>query len=318
MSGPVTAALDNWAYVRIDKSTAPKLGEGTFGDVFQGTRAPANTRSRQWSEAPLAVKFPKKRITTPGEQRMFLAETELMCTVNHPALLKLFAWTCDFGNGEYKLAMEFMPHSLTKILEDDAAGRAPAEWTSTRKSCVALALAAGMHYLHSRQILHRDLKPANVLLDSHFLPRISDFGLSKLLTSENQSDMTGNIGTPIYMAPELATNTTYTGKVDVYAFGIMLFELATGKRAFAEIRHLKPVQLVNQVINGARPKIPPEVPAHVAALMTACWDADPDKRPSFADMLRNSEQFLLEGAQRDAFLNFARDLLEEGKMELKE
>jgi serine/threonine protein kinase len=317
MTGPVTDALDNWRWVRVDRATAPLLGQGTFGTVVQGTRAAAATRSCQWCEAPLAVKIPRRRIATPDEQRAFLAETELMCTVEHPACLRLFAWTCDFAQGEYLLATEFMQYSLNKVLEDDAKGCPPSAWTPTRKAAVAFAIAAGMNYLHSRQIIHRDLKPANVLLDAELLPRIADFGLSKLVTPENQLEMTNSIGTPVYMAPELAAS-TYTAKVDVYAFGIMLFEIVTAKKAFAKLRGQNAYHLINAVKSGLRPDVPPDVPAHVKELMQACWDPEPDRRPSFTDMLRNPDQFLLEGADLGAFQNFTRDLLEDGKMVLRE
>jgi serine/threonine protein kinase len=181
-----------------------------------------------------------------------------------------------------------------------------------------------MNYLHSRQIIHRDLKPANVLLDAAYLPHIADFGLSKLVTPENQMEMTTSIGTPVYMAPELAQPSdkggpAYTGKVDVYAFGIMLFELVTARKAFGRLRGMNAAyQLINKVCQGTRPEIPPDVPVHVKELMEACWDVDPDKRPSFADMLKKPERFLLEGANPGAFQNFVRDLVEEGRMELSE
>jgi serine/threonine protein kinase len=168
--------------------------------------------------------------------------------------------------------------------------------------------------------VHPDQKPAKVLLDGALLPRIADFGLARLVTPECQMEMTESVGTPVYMAPELA-GTAYTAKVDVYAFGVLLFEIAAARRAFEKHRHLGAcafLAFLALVADGLRPTVPDGVPPRAAALIRACWDPDPDRRPAFADMLRDPHQFLLEGADAAAFRTFTRNLLENGKMELEE
>jgi serine/threonine protein kinase len=315
--------MADWKFVQVSPGSSEILGEGAFGRVYRGLRKAYAGRSRKWAESPIAVKFPRRPLTSDQEKRSFTSEIDVMSQVSHPACLNLFAWTWDPAGGQYGIATDFMPYSLDKVLDQHARGIAPAVWTPTRRSCVALAIAAGMNHIHSKQIIHRDLKPANILLDEQYLPHIADFGLSKLISLENQMDMTTAIGTPLYMAPELYDGgqcvdgePQYTAKVDVYAFGILLYGLYTTQKPFPTIKTSGGLQ--QAVMRGERPKIPPDVPPNVKALMEACWAENPAARPSFAELLKNPNQFLLEAEGETAFQEFTRDLLEEGKMTLNE
>jgi serine/threonine protein kinase len=317
MAQPLTDALANWRYVSINRKAAPCLGTGTFANVRLATRLSDGTSG----EAPLAVKLARKD-TDANLQRAFLIEIELMCRVNHPACVRLFAWTYDAVRDTYDSAIEFMPYSLRDVLGHKPEHAPFHKWTPTRRSCVAFAIAAGMHYLHSQRIWHRDLKPENILLDDDLLPRIADFGFS---TYKNRvmMEMTGTIGTPLYMAPELwkSPHPKCNETIDVYAFAMTLFELVTGERPWKtetpgktettpSIRH--------HLERGERPVFTCPVPTRMKDLIEVCWATDPERRPSFADMVSNPELFLLVDANKSAFLDFARRLMEEGKMELTE
>jgi serine/threonine protein kinase len=322
MTGPVSLKLADWRYVEVHTDPSSFLGEGTFGRVYVGVRKANAGRRRKWPEGPIAVKFPKRTQMNDQEKNSFLSEIDIMSQVSHPACLNLFAWTWDTVAGQFGIATDIMPYSLDKIIEQDSRGIAPPAWTPTRRSCVALAIAAGMNHIHSRNIIHRDLKLANVLLDEQYLPHIADFGLSKLISLENQMEMTTRIGTPIYMAPELYREPEiegepqYTGKVDVYAYGLLLFGLYTTQKPFSNYK--SPFTLQQAVIKGVRPTIPDEVPANVKGLIEACWAGNPDDRPSFEGLLRDPDQFLLEAEGEAAFREFTSNLLVEGKMVLSE
>jgi serine/threonine protein kinase len=213
------------------------------------------------------------------------------------------------------MATELMPYSLQGIIEKDRKGLAPPEWTPTRRSCVAFAIAAGMDYLHSRNIVHRDLKPENVLLDEALLPRIADFGFAKWVSVSNQMEMTRGIGTPIYMAPELYSSydePDYTGKVDVFAFGILLFAMFTSQVPFSQYKNGGALRIA--VANGERPECPDDLPPDVVGLMQRCWDASPERRPSFAEILEAPEGFLLSNSDEAAFKEFRKYLLVDKRM----
>ena len=145
-------------------------------------------------------------------------------------------------------------------------------------------IAMGLAYLYSKGVEHRDLKTLNVLLDaSRQRCKVSDFGLSKsesLNTAATQSTMGGAKGTPAYMAPELLDSNTFTEETDVYAYGMIVFEVLTGENPW---RGLNQMQIMMQVcIKKERPTIDVDAPADLAALMRRCWDHEPDARPTFA------------------------------------
>ena len=146
-------------------------------------------------------------------------------------------------------------------------------------------IAIGMAYLYSKGVEHRDLKSLNVLLDSGRRCKVTDFGLSKsesLNTAATQSTMGGGgaKGTPAYMAPELLQSNTFTEKTDVYAYGMIVFEVLAGDTPWSGLNQM---QIMMQVcIQKDRPKLDGGAPADLVALMQRCWDHEPDARPTFA------------------------------------
>jgi serine/threonine protein kinase len=139
-------------------------------------------------------------------------------------------------------------------------------------------LVLGMRYVHVRDIIHRDLKPANIVLDERYRIRICDFGNSKV---EDFGATTTNVAATLaYAAPEMILHAQNgTKKADIFAFGLILYEMLTGKRVFDA--GLKIFALHNE---GYRPEIPRDVPIRVAQLIKECWSADPSERPTFHDI----------------------------------
>ena len=141
-----------------------------------------------------------------------------------------------------------------------------------------------MAYFYSKSVEHRDLKSLNVLLDGARRCKVTDFGLSKsesLATAATQATAGGEAkGTPAYMAPELLQHNIFTEKGDVYAYGMIVFEVLTGDTPWSGLNHM---QIMMQVcIQKGRPKIDGVAPADLVALMQRCWDHEPDARPPFA------------------------------------
>jgi serine/threonine protein kinase len=134
-----------------------------------------------------------------------------------------------------------------------------------------------MARLHALGIIHRDLKSLNVLLDAALLPRLGDFGIARF--AAECDTVTMRVGTPNWMAPELFGGAGYGARVDVYAFGMLLYELASDRVPFDGVER---AAVQRAVVAGARPQLPAGVPAPLAALIRRCWDADPRRRPDFA------------------------------------
>jgi len=163
------------------------------------------------------------------------------------------------------------------------------DWSNGKQS-FALDICHGMRYLHERKrpIIHRDLKTANVLITDWRSAKISDFGSSRLLP-DNLDELTMDVGTAIYMAPEVLRGDAYGTSSDVYNFGCILVDLAMHGNArtmfySGENPPNNQIDLTERVARGWRPKLPRKwknlIPV-VAKLINDCWSQDPVDRPSF-------------------------------------
>jgi len=166
------------------------------------------------------------------------------------------------------------------------------------KKKILLQIAIGMNYLHTNDppVLHRDLKSLNILLTNKIEKssdttdiKISDFGLSRLY--QNSCILSGHLGTCYWMAPEIIVKKRYSTKVDVYSYGIIIWEVCTRKTPYGCMSQQQ-VQFYVSVKKG-RPNmkiIPSDTPPKIIQLMQMCWDHEPNNRPTFefiVDFLRN-------------------------------
>jgi serine/threonine protein kinase len=135
-----------------------------------------------------------------------------------------------------------------------------------------------MKHIHSKGIIHRDLKPENILLDSEGRVRIADFGCSRLF---EPGITLSSAGTPLYMAPEIIGG-HYDGKVDVYSFGLILYEIIVEDGLFSSPSDK--LRLFLDLQNGWRPDIPEGVMQVSKDLITRCWDQRSSHRPTFEEI----------------------------------
>ncbi|XP_022771060.1 receptor-like cytosolic serine/threonine-protein kinase RBK2 [Durio zibethinus] len=194
------------------------IGKGGYAEVYKGT-------------LPNGQLVAIKRLTkgTPdGIIGDFLSELGIMAHVNHPNTAKLIGYGIEGG---MHLVLELSPYgSLASFLYGS---KDKLKWGIRFK--IALGTAEGLRYLHEgckRRIIHRDIKAANILLTKDFEPQICDFGLAKWLpehwTHHTVSKFEGTFG---YLAPEYLMHGIVDEKTDVFAFGVLLLELVTGRRA---------------------------------------------------------------------------------------
>ncbi|KAG6651683.1 hypothetical protein CIPAW_06G129700 [Carya illinoinensis] len=209
----ILAATDNF-------STANKLGEGVFGPVYKGTLLKGQE---------IAVKMLSKRSGQGLEE--FRNETTLIAKLQHRNLVKLLG-SCIEGD-EKILIYEYMSNKVwISTFLVHPAKKKMLDW-GTRIHIIE-GIAQGLLYLHqySRlRIIHRDMKPSNILLDSEMNPKISDFGMARIVgDNEIQANTNRIVGTFGYMSPEYAVECLYSIKSDMFSFGVLLLEIVSGKK----------------------------------------------------------------------------------------
>ncbi|KAL0925871.1 hypothetical protein M5K25_004245 [Dendrobium thyrsiflorum] len=148
---------------------------------------------------------------------------------------------------------------------------------------LALDLAHGLSYLHSKKIVHRDVKTENMLLTSKRTVKIADFGVARV-EAQNPKDMTGETGTLQYMAPEVLEGKPYNRKCDVYSFGICLWEIYACDMPYYKLTFTEVSYAV--VHQNLRPKIPWCCPNSLGNVMKKCWESNPDKRPEMDEIVK--------------------------------
>ncbi|EAY22545.1 TKL family protein kinase [Trichomonas vaginalis G3] len=253
---------------RDDFILGKSIGTGVSGNVYLG-------KNKNTGEE-VAVKILHKKQLSGSELESYQREVYALSVLVHPCILKFCGYTED---PPYYILTEYMANGcLFDILR-----KRPQILTPTIRSLIALDIARGLEYLHSKGVIHRDMKSLNILIDNNYRARICDFGFVR---SKNQATpMTGLIGTAHWMAPEvLLSSPNYDEKVDVYSYAILLWELLTNEPPFSG---MNPSQITDLVINqGYRPPIPDNAPPNLTKLINKCWQTDPTKRLSMSKVVR--------------------------------
>ncbi|OHT16184.1 hypothetical protein TRFO_41981 [Tritrichomonas foetus] len=252
------------------------IGNGSYGSVY--------LVKKNSSQECFSMKVVKCNILNQQQQQYLIREIEIMAIASYPSLLCLRGFSLPSGNDPTAtLITDYMKNqSVFNMLSLERQKAAPPQWNMTQKYIIILGVAAGMMHLHSLSIMHRDLKPENILLDENFEPHIGDFGLAKQIILGDEKANTGKLGTPLYMAPELFSDQPYDMKVDVYSFGMIVYEILTGCRPFDEISN--PWALGMKICNGERPPITSSISPNLRPLIESCWSQLSNARPTFADV----------------------------------
>ncbi|KAI7731811.1 hypothetical protein M8C21_002215, partial [Ambrosia artemisiifolia] len=201
-----------------DFSPANKIGEGGFGPVYYG-------RLKHGKYAAIKV------LSAESKQgaREFLTEIKVICDIEHDNLAKLRG-CCVEGDHRILVYDYIENNSLAQTLLGSGHSSIQFSWRTRAKICIGIA--RGLAYLHEEvrpHIIHRDIKASNILLDKDLTPKISDFGLAKLIPANMTHVSTRVAGTIGYLAPEYAIRGQLTRKADVYSFGVLLIEIVSGR-----------------------------------------------------------------------------------------
>ena len=244
-----------------------KIGDGGLAVVYKATDTHLDTE--------VAVKFLMlERLSLTASniiRNRFKLEAQKMAQLSHPNIVRV----TDFGvhQGTPFLVMPYMAGgSLYERM-----GK-PIPW---RESLMTLRpIMEALAYTHKKNMVHRDIKPSNILITESGQPMLSDFGIVKILESEETMDLTGTsmgMGTAEYMAPEQADSIEVDARADVYAMGVLLFEMVTGKKPFPAEKNETPVSIM---IRHARDPLPsvkelvPTLPDDVVRLIETALEKE--------------------------------------------
>jgi len=250
-----------------------------------------------------------------------VTEAKILSVLDHPNIIKLHGVAAgspdeNIATGEERaffIAVERLHDTLDQRMESWHIGTEPYNFVSRKmpkffkrknqqlveRLKVAIELASALEYVHSNHIVFRDLKPNNIGFGKDGKVKLFDFGLAKELkvtdmTLDGRYSMSGNTGTLRYMAPEVAKDLPYHLSVDVYSFGILLWEMLTGKPAFEGYTYS---EYFDRVVScNERPSLKKKLtgawPVELTALLSKCWSPIPQERPNFTVILQKLGEIL--------------------------
>ncbi|KAL1066251.1 hypothetical protein V6Z11_D12G051100 [Gossypium hirsutum] len=264
----------------VDLEELRELGSGTFGTVYHG----------KWRGTDVAIKRIKKICFTgrsSEQERLtveFWREADILSKLHHPNVVAFYGVVQDGPGGTLATVTEFMVNGSLRhvLLSKDR------QLDRRKRLIIAMDAAFGMEYLHSKNIVHFDLKCDNLLVNLKDpvrpICKVGDFGLSKI---KRNTLVTGGVrGTLPWMAPELlnGSSSKVSEKVDVFSFGIVLWEILTGEEPYANMHYGAIIGGI--VSNTLRPPVPSYCDPEWKLLMEQCWAPDPVVRPSFTEIAR--------------------------------
>lgn len=243
------------------------LGRGGMGEVYRADDLKLGQ--------PVALKFLPEALHNDGATlARFHREVRVARQVSHRNVCRVY----DIGevSGQHFLSMEFIKgEELASLLR--RIGRLPAD----KAVEIARQLCAGLAAAHDNNVLHRDLKPANVMIDADGNVRITDFGLAGLAEEFREEEL--RAGTPAYMAPEQLAGEEVTIKSDIYSLGLVLYEIFTGKRAFAAETLEDLLRLRRSQTTPTNPSsLVKEIDPIVERVILRCLEKDARHRPASA------------------------------------
>ncbi|XP_010531995.1 PREDICTED: uncharacterized protein LOC104808132 [Tarenaya hassleriana] len=261
-----------------DLEELKELGSGTFGTVYHG----------KWRGSDVAIKRIKKSCfagRSSEQERLtveFWREADILSKLHHPNVVAFYGVVQDGPGGTLATVTEYMVDgSLRHVLV-----RKDRYLDRRKKLIIAMDAAFGMEYLHSKNIVHFDLKCDNLLVNltdpSRPICKVGDFGLSKI--KRNTLVSGGVRGTLPWMAPELLNGSSnkVSEKVDVFSFGIVLWEILTGEEPYANMHY---GAIIGGIVNNTlRPTVPSYCDGEWRKLMEECWAPNPSARPSFSEI----------------------------------
>lgn len=258
------------------------IAEGSCGKVYAG----------QWGGEKVAIKSLEIESKSDDFSEL-IREVQILSQLHHKNVVALRGACLN----PPCFAMEFMMQgSLESFLEKG-------KLSPDKQKQIALDIARGLAYLHSRDILHRDLKSANILVDEKGQAKLSDFGLSKIKAQNVKTRNRASLGIA-WQAPEcFAMGVPYSTKSDVYSFGMILWEIMSGKKPYAshfkDQGFVRDTNIISHVQNGQREELTSDIPDFYKKLISDCWSQKPFNRPDMNSIVQQLESLHLNDSKEE-------------------
>jgi serine/threonine protein kinase len=280
----INDGLGQWLKDRRDYRQLKLLGTGASGEVHLCEEISTGRR--------VAVKS-LMTCACFRDLRCFIREITCLIRLQAFGVPRLYGF-CLPGDAEDAsepplIIMEYLEHgTLRDVIDRKNRGAPVPGFGPTNTMKIIYGVAAIMAEIHKLNVLHRDLKSENVFLNAQFEPIVADFGLSR---GSKPTDLTRTlgIGTPMFMPPEVLSDTDhpYRPPVDVWSYGVLVYDLFGLSIQFEdECRIKSPQQMVLRLMRGARFKKVPSIPDSLWNLIMDCWNAEPEKRPTFQEIVQ--------------------------------
>ncbi|XP_017087544.2 tyrosine-protein kinase Abl isoform X6 [Drosophila bipectinata] len=279
---PLSPEPDEWEICRTDIMMKHKLGGGQYGEVYEAVwKRYGNT---------VAVKTLKEDTMALKD---FLEEAAIMKEMKHPNLVQLIG-VCT-REPPFYIITEFMSHgNLLDFLR--SAGRETLD--AVALLYMATQIASGMSYLETRNYIHRDLAARNCLVGDNKLVKVADFGLARLMRDDTYTAHAGAKFPIKWTAPEGLAYNKFSTKSDVWAFGVLLWEIAT--YGMSPYPGIDLTDVYHKLEKGYRMERPPGCPPEVYDLMRQCWQWDAADRPTFKSIHHALEHMFQESSITEA------------------
>ncbi|HEX3049523.1 MAG TPA: serine/threonine-protein kinase, partial [Aggregatilineaceae bacterium] len=255
------------------------LGEGTFAYVFRVYDVQRRV--------VLAAKVLRRDIAQePAFLERFKREAAVLSRLQHPHIVRYYD-TVELEDVTFILMDYIQGRTLLDIL-----GSAPEPLKPAASLVYLTPLVAALHFAHSEGVIHRDLKPANILISENGTLYVTDFGIARILSDASTLTIGGMVGTPLYMAPEQITGQPVTPATDIYALGVLVYQMVTGELPFRGVSSdavgsTASERIAYEQVNSQPPRptrINPSLNPAVEDVILRCLKKEPTRRyPSASD-----------------------------------
>lgn len=266
------------------------LGKGSMGLVYLVYRP-----GKEDEKLALKILDPGPVTQNPKLKERFLREAAVAKQVRHPSIVRLYEFGIATEHEILYMVMEYVQgETLSQIIES----KRPLNYATKLK--IIRQVAQALEAIHQQDLCHRDIKPGNVMVDENGRAKLTDFGLVRV----PNSDLTGAyrvVGTPAYLAPESYIHATVDHRVDLFALGVMAYELFFGERPFDSVIFATLVDQIENQLPRAPRKIDPAFPLSLQNILANLLKKDPEERYQSAAEVISDIDLYLQGRQEQTF-----------------